>query len=357
MIEYILDFIWKSVVNYRIKKFEESQIYSVKQFISKFGNGEKAISPPNYFRIETKSVVISVGNVSMGGSGKTPLVKKLLNDFIPLNYSTCVISKGYKRKSKEDRIITHENFTEYTCDEIGDEAALILYNCKKPVSVASTKYKALIKAEIELNPDVVVIDDGFQHRWIKKDIEILIVDSETINNPHFPPFGRLREPVENLLLADFILMPQYADISEFPFLNNNNKVLYFEINEGTPYSIINSQSKFDWEKKNLVISGIAKPARFYKSLEKLSIPIKKKIAFADHYNYTLNSINGIIKTAVRNQLNIITTEKDAIKLIKYKNEFKKYNIEVFALPIELNIIDENNLLKERILKEIIKKNL
>jgi tetraacyldisaccharide 4'-kinase len=355
LIEKFWDIIGKTIVNYRIKKFEEAPKYTTEILLNKFEKDKSKFIFPRYFQIESKSLVISIGNISLGGSGKTPLVKRLLTDFIPENYSACVIAKGYKRKYKEDIILTSDQFSSSSIEEVGDEAAMILYQCKKPVSVSTKKYKALIKAEIELNCKVFIIDDGFQHRWIKKNIDIVIVDSETLNNPHFFPVGRLREQVENINLADFILLPNDLDLSKYSFLDNN-KVLNYIIEEGLPYSII-SNKQFDFDNSFLAISGIAKPERFYNSLRKLSIKVKNHISFADHYNYSSNAIMKIIEKAKASQINFITTEKDAIKLLNYKEEFEKYKIDVFALPIELKIIDDKNKLKERILNELKEKKL
>lgn len=340
---FIIDKILTKYSNWRNQKFDSSKIYDWQDL--------KNITDI-YFRLKSDNVVISVGNLTFGGTGKTPFLETIVKEYLPEEATKCIIERGYNREIYSDLILTKDNYSELTIKEIGDEPLMLFEKTGVPISISENKFKAFHNAIKKLNPDFLLIDDGFQHRWIERDLDILILDKNTLENPHFPPKGRLREPLSEIKRADVILIPidlkgKY-NIKPTP----NQRMVYFQIDTGEPYSGFDVSS-FNNEKKFLAVSGIANPIRFFNSLNKNAIKNFEKLKFSDHHSYSKKDIEKIINSAKKHNASIITTEKDFVKLKQYRNVFELEKIDIFVLPIKFKIFDEENYLKN-IIQEIYK---
>ena len=280
--------------------------------------------------------VISVGNIQMGGSGKTPFVISLCYKLLEANIKPVIITRGYKRRTKNQ--IIFKDINEYSVWDVGDEP--YLQKLKLPnvdIIIDHNKSRALEFANSLSGVECIILDDGFQSKYIQKDIEIVLINNwQSENTFQLFPLGNLRESVSALKKAHHIYMTKGAN--EFKRLSdyNTKKV---EIN----YKLIDAQNKTEIsfnvlhskEKKKIYgICGIANPAQFFETLNNLNINCDKKITVPNHYQYNANS------DKFEDQENIIyiTTYKDYFKL-----DLK--NSPIFILDMYINI-DDNILMKK-----------
>lgn len=308
-------------------------------------------------QIEIKAKVISIGNISVGGTGKTPFIiylSKLLNDN---QISTVVISSGYKRKTKSTSIYNPSSklsfYNQNLNNDFGDEATTyILNNPLIPVVVDSKKWKAALIAQNEFNPQVILVDDGLQHWKLKRDLDFVIIDDRTNNSPNFLlPYTRLREKFIALKRADLILK---RDVNE---LNNviqkfgketislQTKQLGLFTFENNQYKSIEIQSIG----KAISISSIALPEKFHKFVISLGVDVAEVISFSDHFAYNLNEVEKLCTKC--NQIgaySVITTEKDYVKLKSFLEVFSKYRIQLIVSRIEIEVTDNFEILKQKL---------
>ncbi|MGI6369006.1 MAG: tetraacyldisaccharide 4'-kinase [Ignavibacteria bacterium] len=310
--------------------------YFIRKRNSKFDTGE--ILP-----VKCKTPVISVGNLSVGGTGKTPLVIYISNKLSELGNKVAVIGRGYKRKSKGEIVVSDGKNILADVSEAGDEMLLIAEKTCCPVLVHSKKYEAGLSAEKLFNVDYILLDDGFQHRKLSRKCDIVLIDRVSLENPFLLPKGRLRESFDALARADIICLTKGAKIQDLiRKLPKNTKpnLKIFEVNfvQASAYSLFNKNNASPADKKYIAIAGLANPKNFFEMLTNNNYCIIEKINFSDHHNYTKSDILKIINSAKRNNTACIaTTEKDAVKLKKYKAEFINNNIDIFVFPLEVII--------------------
>lgn len=310
--------------------------YFIRKRNSKFDTGE--ILP-----VECKIPVISVGNLSVGGTGKTPLVIYISNKLSDLGDKVAIIGRGYKRKSKGEIVVSDGKNILADVSEAGDEMMLIAEKTCSPVLVHSKKYKAALSAEKLFNVDYILLDDGFQHRKLSRNCDIVLVDKASLVNPFLIPKGRLRESFDALERADIICLTKGAKIkdliSKLPKNTKPNlKIFEVDFMQASAYNLFNKNNIVLTDKKYIAIAGLANPKNFFEMLTNNNYCIVEKIYFSDHHNYTKSDVLKIISLAKRNNITCVaTTEKDAVKLKKYKAEFVNNNIDIFVFPLEVII--------------------
>ncbi|MCZ6701653.1 MAG: tetraacyldisaccharide 4'-kinase [Ignavibacteria bacterium] len=295
--------------------------------------------------------IISVGNISVGGSGKTPLVIYIADLLKSSGERVAVLSRGYGRKSKGYKLVSDgENiFTEV--QESGDEIYQTVLECKVPAAVCENRVygaKQLIK---DTNVNIIVLDDGFQHRWINRDIDIVIIEQRFIRENNFfthnlLPTGNLREPFSALQRSDAIVVNRkFSEEEEIPdeiwkyvhgkeiFTAHYKAISFVDIVKKDEYKL----EEFEGQ-KSLVVSGIANPFSFLNALSQTSVDVSNKLIFRDHKNYSQKEVQRIRKSFyATNSHSVVTTEKDAVKLIKFSKDFD--DIDIFFLKIKLVIDD------------------
>ncbi len=309
------------------------------------------------------SAVISVGNLSLGGSGKTPFVQTLTNIIKELGFKPAIVGRGYKRKSKGEVIVSDGIKILTNAKTGGDEMILLAESLNVPVVAHDMKYIGSLRAESMFNIDCIIVDDGYQHRQLFRDLDILLIDSETVTNPYLIPKGRLREPLESIKRADIIGLIGNIDIkkNKIEKLLEDKLLLNLKVVHGKPYLISEDKSKDSSillsDIKNIVsVSGIAKPQNFRIMLEATGYNLLDEIVFDDHHYYKNSDIEYIINKCRKANINYLaTTEKDAVKLKEFGNIFASNNIDVLVFPIFIKIEKGENELKE-IIKGIIRKN-
>jgi len=292
-----------------------------------------------------KTPVISVGNLTIGGAGKTPVVDFLTKEFQNHNLNPAILSRGYKRKApnslKRLRYCENKNIKPFF---FGDEPYLLaLNNPKVPIFVGNSRIETSHLAEKLDQPDVILLDDAFQHLKIHRNLNLLLIDAEAgFGNRHLLPLGVLREPENQWKRADAIIITK----SNLASSGNIKNILKHDLEVNCPIFNFNYEAKklsrLDGKssleikeiknKKLLITSGIAQPKGFACSLEKHGVQIISKIEFPDHYSFREKDIKRIINEQQKYSPDfIITTEKDAVKL----REFNDIHENVWVLEMEI----------------------
>lgn len=304
--------------------------------------------------VKVNAKVISVGNITVGGSGKTPLVifvTKLLKD---AGYNVGVLSRGYGRKSSGYRLVSGGEEILTSVDECGDEIIQTVMDCKVAAAVSENRVKGANNLITETNVNTIVLDDAFQHRWIKRDVDLVIIDQSFVNNKttlthNLLPLGDLRENFDSLNRADAIIInrkffdkeeivpdkQKYFD-SKKVFTAYYKAISFVDIMRKIEYSL----EEFEGQ-DSLVVSGIANPKSFLSVLEKYGVNTKNRLIFRDHKKYTLKEVHSIRKRFyITNSHSVVTTEKDAVKLKRFNREFD--DVDIFYLKINLCVDDEQS---------------
>lgn len=279
--------------------------------------------------------VISVGNFTTGGVGKTPVVAEIAKYFVEKGERVAIISRGYggKLNNKEVHVISDGINLYYKADMAGDEPYWLAVNLNMcAVLTCSNRYKAAEYAIKELGVTKIILDDGFQHRKMARDLDIVLVDSEKMfGNENLLPAGPLREGMEGFKrVSELVIVSKNVDhtraekIAKIMQKKQGIKTTVCKVEPDYAYNIISGehlQNGVDI----IALSAIGQPEQFYKFLEK-DYNIKEKITFDDHHQYTENDIANIAGT-------IVTTEKDAVKLAL----LNKNNIYALKLKTVLDV--------------------
>ena len=259
---------------------------------------------------------ISVGNISMGGRGKTPVVIHLARLLLEAGERPAVLSRGYGRRLVEPGVVVVSDGEHVTADldRSGDEPMIIARNVPGAiVLVCEQRAIARTLAIRALGATVVVLDDGFQHRQVARDVDLVLVTSEDLQDRRVP-FGRLREPVSALSRADAIISPNgsvEAIAATFP----QHRTFSLTPTLREPVSL---ETERPWPAGRgpvVAVAGIATPQRFQASLTAAGWTVSRLMSFPDHHRYTRRDLDRIA-TAARETgaAGVVTTEKDAIRL-------------------------------------------
>lgn len=282
--------------------------------------------------------VISIGNISLGGTGKTPVVEKITSELKKTGLNPGIVTRGYKRKRKGTFSI---DVNTDSAADVGDEAIMLAKKSQCPVIVGINRARAIDEGIKKFKMDVALLDDGFQLKNIKKDIEILVLNGKEgrENNALFP-LGPCREPFERIKEADIILVNK-GD------LDNDAKTITkgipsFKVKYKPAYLCnlrhnLIAHYNFLKGKNVLAFSGLGDNESFFSLLRKLGANVVRKIAYPDHYTYKQKDIDRA--SSFKSIDVIVTTEKDAVKIV---------NMEVpenlFYLSIEVDVDREQELL-------------
>ncbi|MDP2937797.1 MAG: tetraacyldisaccharide 4'-kinase [Candidatus Omnitrophota bacterium] len=301
--------------------------------------------------------VISVGNITLGGTGKTSLVALIAKYLKQKGHKVAVLSRGYKRK------ITNYKLQVTSYKTMGDEPYMLKMNLGDvPVVVDTDRIQAAKLAIRDYGVDTVILDDGLQQWRIKKDMEIVTIDATCpFGNRKLIPRGILREPFSSLKRADVFILtktnlnPDNQDIKDF--LSSINPQSLIVESTHSPLGFYRLQErdkllKLEALKGETVtlISGIADPDSFENLIASLGINIGSAFRFPDHHNYTKEELDRIIKNSKdKNIGTIITTEKDAVRLSPYLLPTTYYLLNFLVLRIELKIIKDEQEFYNRLL--------
>lgn len=292
---------------------------------------------------ECNAKVISIGNVIAGGTGKTPFTIFLGQMLKDNNIKFGVVGSGYGRRKKGLKVVCDGDKIVNGVEYSGDELALIAQKLMVPVIVDDKKYLAAKYLDDNFNVDVIIVDDGFQHRYLKRNLDIILINDATINKPYTFPKGMLREPLENVDRADLLCCENI--ISNIKYIDKIEKISYKkQFKCMKEYFPGNEKIIENVEQDVILTTSIARPKEFEDFIKSKSIKISKSIFFKDHYDYKQEDIKKIVYICMReNAKSIITTEKDFVKLFNFKDILFKNNISIIVSEIEITIDDKEKL--------------
>jgi tetraacyldisaccharide 4'-kinase len=298
--------------------------------------------------------VFAVGNITVGGSGKTPVSIYLTNLLKRKGSKVGVLSRGYGRKSKGYLLVSDGKKILTTVDKSGDEIYHTVLDCYVPAAVAENRVKGAERLISDTGVDTIVLDDAFQHRWIKRDVNILVIDQRFLTEINFfthnlLPTGVMREPLSSIKRADAVIInrkfmekkPTLDESMEFLkgeriFSGFYKAISFFDLKSNTELSLEEFQGQ-----KSLVVSGIASPVSFLNILKRTKVDTQNKLIFKDHKRYTYNDIQRIRQLFYStNSHSVVTTEKDAVKLTQFSRELD--DIDIYYLKIKFILDDEDS---------------
>ena len=310
--------------------------------------------------------IISVGNITVGGSGKTPHVEyliRLLHDKAKI----AVLSRGYKRKS-HGYVLAEESTT---MPEIGDEP-FQMHQKFSDIYVAVDAKRArgienLQNDEATKDVDVVLLDDAFQHRYVKPGINILLVDyHRLIIYDKMLPAGRLREPLSGKNRADIVIItkcPKDLKPMEFRVLTKAmdlypfQKLYFTSIDYDTPKGVF-EEKQIELDKLQdyhvLLLTGIASPKQMEHDLKPMTKDVTN-LSFGDHHSFKgkdIDRINDAFESMPEPRI-IITTEKDAVRLRETEGLYEKVKSNMYELPIKVSfMLDQQDNFNEKIISYV-----
>ncbi|RKY99622.1 MAG: tetraacyldisaccharide 4'-kinase [Candidatus Hydrothermota bacterium] len=282
--------------------------------------------------------VISVGNLTVGGSGKTPLTIYLAGKFLERRLKPAVLIRGYRRKEKRDLFLLPEMKEIPRIEDTGDEAYLIFRRLsgKVPVGIGRKRERTarfLLKKE---RPDLFLLDDGFQYRKLHQDVKIVILNVNSLEAPvMLLPAGDWREPLTALKRADILLFnfkfeTKPADFSDKVPYGKPSFKLFYRATGGVDPDLNELSLEYLKGKKAFAFAGIAEPHGFLRALETLGTAVVGSMFFPDHHWYSERDLKKIARESERSGAEItITTEKDLIKIGKSGPEIAALRIEPF----------------------------
>jgi tetraacyldisaccharide 4'-kinase len=256
--------------------------------------------------------VVSIGNLSVGGSGKTPLTIRLAELLSAAGIAVDVLSRGYGRASRSIEQVDPAGAAE----RFGDEPLLIARRTGGPVFVGVSRYEAGLLAETESSTQkgtravqIHLLDDGFQHRQLARDVEIVVLHRSDFSEQLLPA-GRLREPLSALRRADFLALREEDAGFEARLraLNITAPIWWMRRTLTVPHDLT------DTFERTVAFCGIARPDEFFSALGK-DVNVEFIVAFRDHHRYSHDDIDELVKAAKEVEANaFVTTEKDAVRL-------------------------------------------
>lgn len=259
--------------------------------------------------------VVSVGNISVGGSGKTPFVIALGLLLAERGIPVDVLSRGYGRQSDEILIVDPKGPPE----RFGDEPLLIARRLNAPVIVGADRYQAGLFAERQFpNTKLHLLDDGFQHRRLHRDFDIVLLTPEDARD-RLLPAGRLREPLSSLKRADALVNPppDLRGAASKPQWHATRRLVNVETG-----------------KRALAFCGLGRPQQFFQGLKDAGANVVESLTFPDHHRYRQADVDRLLATKNRTRADImITTEKDEINLENLAIQIRPSNVVALEMQI------------------------
>ncbi|MEO6726963.1 MAG: tetraacyldisaccharide 4'-kinase [Blastocatellia bacterium] len=301
--------------------------------------------------------VISVGNLTVGGTGKTPCVAFIAQALRDAGHRVAILSRGYKRSTRGRVEVSNEKEILCSPRESGDEPYLLAQSCPGVrVVVDEDRYAAGQWLEGQSQISVFLLDDAFQHLRLARDLNLLLVDAtEALAQAKMVPFGRLREPLAGLRRADAVIFTR----SDQPFdraslietVENHacpNMPVFFAHHEITRLRLLGNQQTLSLAeftpKLVTAVSGIAKPDRFNQDLQRAGMRIVLRRDFNDHHRYSAEEFTCINRDAQSAKAAaIIVTEKDAANLSN--DTIRQSSLPIYAAQIEFRCAEEAQLKK------------
>ena len=295
--------------------------------------------------------VIVVGNLQVGGAGKSPMVEYLIKLLQNRSKNPAILSRGYKRKTRGFRLAGNED----TPQTLGDEPFQFWkkYNGKVPIAVGEERVMAIPEIVFAHETcDTVVCDDAFQHRPLRSGLSLMLSTySRPFFNDHVLPMGLLREQRKGASRANAVIFTKCESASTldteeykkrtFKYVSSDTPVFFTRTVYQKPLSIFGSNIEIS--KSIVLVTGLAN-SEFLKNYVADSYDLKDHLDYSDHHNYSKKDVNAIVRKYellkdASNPVSILTTEKDAVKLRMFD---ELQDMPVFYLPIEIEFIGDGD---------------
>ncbi len=290
---------------------------------------------------EAPIVVVSVGNITVGGTGKTPFVQMLVRELQSLGAHPAVVARGYGRRSRGEVIVSDGQDLLADVEQAGDELTLHAENLQVPVIANADRHAGVLTAYRHFDCDVAVLDDGFQHRRLHRDCDIVLIDRRSIEDKALLPEGRLREPLAALQRADIVCTVGDVDCESLllaaPQLSS--LCLHAETSPGALKLLFAAESEAqEVDVPLLPFCGIAQPERFVVTAKQAGLALGELLTFDDHQRYELAELDRI-RDACRaaGMRRAVCTAKDAVKLQRHRQYFMDNELSVYTLAIEMHL--------------------
>jgi tetraacyldisaccharide 4'-kinase len=267
--------------------------------------------------------VVSVGNLSAGGSGKTPFVILLGELLKARGIRFDVLSRGYGRRTRGVLLVDPGGLPR----DFGDEPLLIARRLQTPVVVGEDRYEAGRFAEARFGPQIHLLDDGFQHRGLARDFDIVLVTPEDTRDRLLPQ-GRLREPLRSLRRADAVVLASGASAELFPVAEK----MAWRVRRGIVARNIPSRP--------VVFCGVARPQNFLLQLRTAGVDPVAEAFYRDHHAYTEKDVHDLLELRQHSEAGgFVTTEKDAVNLGGYLDAMAPLAV----VPVKMELADADNV--------------
>jgi tetraacyldisaccharide 4'-kinase len=312
-----------------------------------------------------EKVVISIGNITLGGTGKTPLVEYIARYLSEENMDVGILSRGYKRKdsSRDQVVVSDGEQILVSVEEAGDEPYMLAQKLKGvKIVVGADRYRSGLFAEKELGCEVLILDDGFQHLSLKRDLNILVLDAtDPFGGGEMVPYGKMREPIYAVRRAQAIVVTRADRPFDQEMLDNvltglglNVPIIYayhdivglreFATGKVAPLRTLNRA-------RVGIVCAIGNPQIFIEDLQAYQAEIVSEHTFTDHYRYSQADIDRVVSEAKAAGASFLaTTEKDAVKM----SGLSFGDLSVYIIEIKTQFEDEVKL-KSVLLRAIMQK--
>lgn len=308
---------------------------------------------------EFERVVISVGNLSTGGTGKTPMIE-LLIQHLKSKFQLATVSRGYGRKTRGERIANAND----TARTIGDEPFQFYQKFSQEIKVVVGEERVLAIPHLLMeHPEVemILLDDAYQHRKVKRDLNLLLADySAPFYNDFVLPTGNLREGRSQAKRADAVIITKCPNelnaeakttISDSVKRYNQKAPVFFShIQYGQPAAVFGGDEPFN---EVAVITAIANPKPFYQHLFQ-NFKIEERFEFVDHYNFKESDLDRVHRKLKGKKLTVITTEKDMVRLLPFRDHLLFKTFDLFYIPIEMKL-DQPEAFQKMLMESIEKR--
>ncbi len=331
---------------------------------------------------KSKIPIVCVGNISTGGTGKTPLLQTISKGLLDKGKRIAILSRGYKRKTEG-----YLEVDEIDPEKFGDEPTMLIRNLNNVnIVVSENRVKGIENITRNYKPDFILMDDGLQNRSVYKNFSIAVIDESYEKNNLldriFIPAGNLREPSSRLKNFDVVIRNRkFAEKGNENFANVGNQNLFsakyslegiydlygnrIELTElwnippqprqvegdKSAQTSRNRQVRAGKKSNNFIFCGIANPRSFEQTIQSVGINYSGKKFFGDHYRYTEHNVLKIISLAKKSGCtNLITTEKDIVRLQRFRGIFIDNDTNILYIKIKAEIENFENLIEQIINK-------
>ena len=300
--------------------------------------------------------VVSIGNLTVGGTGKTPVTIAVTEALLAAGHNVAVLSRGYRRRSRARHVLVSDGHKILVGPaEAGDEPFLIAQRCPQAVvAVGSNRYELGRWVSAQCSIDCVVLDDGFQHRALYRDVDLLLIDATDEHGLRaLVPAGRLREPVSAAARATALLITRVdASADAHPIVSLIQEAMgrkvqpilirfapqgFVDAHNGTGVSLEALTGQ-----RVVIFSGIGNAGAFRTSVLRQGLIVVDEVVFPDHHAYTTSDVNRVRARAERvGAPMLVTTEKDAVKL----HTLPPLSMPVWAMRVDTQILEGEDRLK------------